>query len=126
MTLKRYLKERVTLEYPEFEDVTDLGCVKVDSPSKEHLKICNKVERSYCSCSYLTGAYYITIDNYLGKYKIGKRITLNKRFFYPAIFGLFSILSIAIFQNLMRIEQPQPFETPIEPITIPIPINKIN
>jgi hypothetical protein len=30
---KRYLEERIQLEYPGFSDVTDLGFVKTDSPS---------------------------------------------------------------------------------------------
>jgi hypothetical protein len=67
----RYLKERITYEYPGFKIATR-NYPKVDSPDERCLYACLGYENSYCSFS--NASYYITIDNFLGKYQLIKLI----------------------------------------------------
>jgi hypothetical protein len=67
----RYLKERITYEYPGFKIATR-NYPKVDSPDERCLYACLGYEDSYCSFS--NASYYITINNFLGKYQLIKLI----------------------------------------------------
>jgi hypothetical protein len=67
----RYLKERVAYEYPGFE-INLQNYAKVNSPDESYLYACLGYEGSYCSSN--NQCYYITIDNFLGKYQLIKRI----------------------------------------------------
>jgi hypothetical protein len=68
---ERYLQERVALDYPGF--MVNSGTYrKVDSPSESCLYACLGYENAYCSSDYKN--YYITIDNFLGKYQLIKLI----------------------------------------------------
>jgi hypothetical protein len=67
----RYLQERITYDYPGFEIATR-NYPKVDSPDESCLYACLGYEGSYCSSNHKN--YYITIDNFLGKYQLIKLI----------------------------------------------------
>jgi hypothetical protein len=67
----RYLQERVAIDYPGFT-VNSGNYRKVDSPSESCLYACLGYENAYCSSDYKK--YYITIDNFLGKYQLIKLI----------------------------------------------------
>ena len=67
----RYLQERLAHDYPGFEIATR-NYPKVDSPDESCLYACLGYEGSYCS--FNNKNYYITIDNFLGKYQLIKLI----------------------------------------------------
>ncbi len=67
----RYLQERIAIDYPGFA-VNSGNYHKVDSPDENCLYACLGYEDSYCSSS--NGGYYVTIDNFLGKYQLIKPI----------------------------------------------------
>ncbi len=71
----RYVEERLKLELPGFLLPTDISIKKTDSPPAYCLKACIEIVGSYCSedC-WRDKEYYLTIDNYLGKHKIVKKI----------------------------------------------------
>jgi hypothetical protein len=118
----RYLKERLQSEYPGFKNVTELGFTKVDSPSKEQLKLCNQIEEAYCSYNYIGGTYNITIHDYLGKYTIAKKIGSTHQLI-PSIIkasiisGVVTIGMLVLFNNIMGSNYPQPS---IDPILVPV------
>jgi hypothetical protein len=66
-----YLTERLAHDYPGFE-INDRTYKKVDTPSASCFHACLEYEHAHCS-SYQEH-YYITIDNYLGKYQLIKLI----------------------------------------------------
>jgi hypothetical protein len=66
-----YLAERTARDYPGFT-VNDRKYQKVDTPSESCLYACLGYENAYCSSNNKT--YYITIDNFLGKYQLIKPI----------------------------------------------------
>ena len=67
----RYLQERIAYEYPGFE-INLRNYPKVNSPDESCLYACLGYENAYCSSN--NASYYITIDNYLGKYQLIKPI----------------------------------------------------
>jgi hypothetical protein len=67
----RYLQERIAVDYPGFT-VNPRNYPKVDSPDESCLYACLGYEGSYCSSN--NKSYYITIDNFLGKYQLIKQI----------------------------------------------------
>jgi hypothetical protein len=67
-----YLAERVTRDYPGFK-VNDRKYKRVDTPSESCLYACLGYENAYCSSN--NNNYYITIDNFLGKYQLIKIIS---------------------------------------------------
>lgn len=69
-----YLVERVAHDYPGFK-VSDRKYRKVDTPSESCLYTCLGYENAYCSSNNQN--YYITIDNFLGKYQLIKPITIS-------------------------------------------------
>ncbi|PSB44621.1 hypothetical protein [Chamaesiphon polymorphus] len=66
-----YLAERVSRDYPGFK-VNDRKYKKVDTPTESCLYACLGYEHAYCSSN--NNNYYITIDNFLGKYQLIKPI----------------------------------------------------
>lgn len=66
-----YLAERVARDYPGFK-VNDRQYKKVDTPNETCLYTCLGYENAYCSSNNKN--YYITIDNFLGKYQLIKPI----------------------------------------------------
>jgi hypothetical protein len=66
-----YLAERVARDYPGFK-VNDRHYKRVDTPSEHCLYACLGYENAYCSSNNKN--YYITIDNFLGKYQLIKPI----------------------------------------------------
>ncbi len=66
-----YLAARLAHDYPGFE-INDLKYIKVDTPSASCLYACFEYEHAHCSA--YQEHYYITIDNYLGKYQLIKPI----------------------------------------------------
>ena len=66
-----YLAARLAYDYPGFE-INDRKYIKVDTPSASCLHAC--LEYEYAHCSAYQDRYYITIDNYLGKYQLVKSI----------------------------------------------------
>jgi hypothetical protein len=67
-----YLAERIARDYPGFK-VNDRQYKKVDTPSESCLYACLGYENAYCSSNNKN--YYITIDNFLGKYQLIKPIS---------------------------------------------------
>jgi hypothetical protein len=67
----RYLQERVAYEYPGFE-INLRNYAKVNSPEESCLFACWGYEGSYCSSHNQN--YYVTIDNFLGRYQLIKPI----------------------------------------------------
>jgi len=67
-----YLAERVARDYPGFK-VNDRKYKRVDTPSESCLYTCLGYENAYCSSN--NNSYYITIDNFLGKYQLIKIIS---------------------------------------------------
>ena len=67
----RYLQERIAHEYSGFE-INPRNYSKVNSPDESCLYACLGYEDAYCSSN--NASYYITIDNYLGKYQLIKLI----------------------------------------------------
>jgi hypothetical protein len=67
-----YLAERVARDYPGFK-VNDRKYKRVDTPSESCLYACLGYEHAYCSSN--NNHYYITIDNFLGKYQLIKPIS---------------------------------------------------
>ena len=67
-----YLAERIARDYPGF-NVNDRKYKKVDTPSESCLYACLGYENAYCSSNNKN--YYITIDNFLGKYQLIKPIS---------------------------------------------------
>jgi hypothetical protein len=67
----RYLQERIAIDYPGFT-VNAGNYRKVDSPDETCLYACLGYEDSYCSSR--NKGYYVTIDNFLGKYQLIKPI----------------------------------------------------
>lgn len=66
-----YLAERLAVEYPSFT-INDRKYRKVDTPNQRCFDACSHYE--YAHCSVDRENYYITIDNYLGKYQLIKFI----------------------------------------------------
>lgn len=66
-----YLAERIARDYPGFK-VNDRKYKRVDTPSESCLYACLGYENAYCSSHNRN--YYITIDNFLGKYQLIKQI----------------------------------------------------
>jgi hypothetical protein len=71
----RYMQERIAHDYPGFEIATR-NYPKVDSPDESCLYACLGYEGSYCSSNNKN--YYITIDNFLGKYQLVKLIDASR------------------------------------------------
>jgi hypothetical protein len=67
-----YLAERLAHNYPGFK-INDLKYKKVDTPRERCLDACLEYEHSHCSVDR-ADYYYITIDNYLGRYQLIKLI----------------------------------------------------
>ena len=67
-----YLAERIARDYPGF-NVNDCKYKKVDTSSESCLYTCLGYENAYCSSNRKN--YYITIDNFLGKYQLIKPIS---------------------------------------------------
>ncbi|WP_373545339.1 hypothetical protein [Chamaesiphon sp.] len=71
----RYVEERLNLELPGFLLPTNISIEKTDSPPAYCLRACSGVVDSYCSKNYWDHKdYYLTVDNYLGKHTIVKKI----------------------------------------------------
>jgi hypothetical protein len=70
-----YLAERLARDYPGFTAKEWGKYKKVDTPNERCLYACSSYEHSYCSIDKEN--YYITIDNYLGKYQLVKLIDPN-------------------------------------------------
>ena len=70
-----YLAERLDRDYPGFIAKTFDKYKKVDTPNENCLYACSSYQHAYCSIDKEN--YYITIDNYLGKYQLVKRIDPN-------------------------------------------------
>jgi hypothetical protein len=70
-----YLAERLACDYPGFTVYDWNRNKKIDTPSEICLYACSGYEHSYCSIDKEN--YYITIDNYLGKYQLVKLIDPN-------------------------------------------------
>ena len=70
-----YLAERFACDYPGFTVYDWNRNKKIDTPSEICLYACSGYEHSYCSIDKEN--YYITIDNYLGKYQLVKLIDPN-------------------------------------------------
>lgn len=70
-----YLAERLPRDYPGFTIHEWSKYKKVDTPNEKCLHACLGYEYSYCSIDKKN--YYITIDNYLGKYQLVKFIDPN-------------------------------------------------
>ncbi|WP_373539772.1 hypothetical protein [Chamaesiphon sp.] len=68
-----YLAERVARDYPGFK-VNDRQYKRIDTPSERCLYACLGYENAYCSSN--NSSYYITIDNFLGKYQLIKIISV--------------------------------------------------
>ena len=72
-----YLQERVARDYPGFK-VNKSKYQKVDTPNEWCLDACLGYENAHCSFDYdyyhKYTSYYITIDNFLGKYQLIKQI----------------------------------------------------
>jgi hypothetical protein len=66
-----YLAERISCDYPGFK-VNARKYKKVDTPNESCLYVCLGYENAYCSSN--NSSYYITIDNFLGKYQLIKPI----------------------------------------------------
>ncbi len=66
-----YLTERLAQDYPSFK-INDRKYIKVDTPNENCLYACLGYENAYCSSNNKN--YYITIDNFLGKYQLIKPI----------------------------------------------------
>jgi hypothetical protein len=64
-----YLAERIARDHPGFT-VNDRKYKKVDTPTEACLYACLGYENAYCSSN--NHSYYITIDNFLGKYQLIK------------------------------------------------------
>jgi hypothetical protein len=69
-----YLAQRLAYDYPGFK-INDRIYKKVDTPGERCLHAC--LEYEYAHCSLDRGNYYITVDNYLGKYQLIKLIDLT-------------------------------------------------
>ena len=67
-----YLAERIARDHPGFT-VNDRKYKKVDTPTESCLYACLGYENAYCSSN--NNSYYITIDNFLGKYQLIKPIS---------------------------------------------------
>jgi hypothetical protein len=67
----RYLQERIAYDYPGFE-INERNYPKVDSPDEICFDACLGYEDAYCSSN--NNSYYITLDNFLGKYQLIKTI----------------------------------------------------
>ena len=67
-----YLSERIARDYPGF-NANDRKYKKVDTPSESCLYACLGYENAYCLSNNKN--YYITIDNFLGKYQLIKPIS---------------------------------------------------
>jgi hypothetical protein len=66
-----YLAERLACDYPGFM-INDRKYPRVDTPDLRCFQACTRYEYAHCSSN---GAnYYITIDDYLGKYQLIKLI----------------------------------------------------
>ncbi|MCY7337776.1 MAG: hypothetical protein LH613_16445 [Chamaesiphon sp.] len=70
-----YLAERLPCDYPGFTIHGWSKYKKVDTPNQRCLYACLDYKYSYCSLD--KEDYYITIDNYLGKYQLAKFIDPN-------------------------------------------------
>ncbi|WP_157259998.1 hypothetical protein [Chamaesiphon minutus] len=66
-----YLAERLAFEYPGFV-INELKYSRVDTPNERCFHACANYEYAHCSADREN--YYITIDNYLGKYQLIKLI----------------------------------------------------
>ena len=69
-----YLAQRLAIDYPGFK-INDRFYKKVDTPSEKCFLAC--LEYEYAHCSSDRGSYYITVDNYLGKYQLIKLIDIS-------------------------------------------------
>ena len=67
-----YLAERIARDHPGFK-ANDRKYKKVDTPTEACLYACLGYENAYCSSNNKN--YYITIDNFLGKYQLIKPIS---------------------------------------------------
>jgi hypothetical protein len=78
---QRYVEERLEVEHPGFREVAGSDYQRADSPPEFCLKACLAEDGSYCSQKpYCSDVYYITIDNYLGKHQIVKKIDMSLKF----------------------------------------------
>ncbi len=68
-----YLAERVVRDHPGFTVNDRSKYKKVDTPTESCLYACLGYEHAYCSSN--NNSYYITIDNFLGKYQLIKPIS---------------------------------------------------
>ncbi|NJR32813.1 MAG: hypothetical protein HC778_08450 [Chamaesiphon sp. CSU_1_12] len=66
-----YLAERLAFDYPGFM-INDRKYPRVDTPSARCLEACSGYKYAHCSSDREN--YYITIDDYLGKYQLIKLI----------------------------------------------------
>ena len=69
-----YLAQRLATDYPGFK-INDRTYKKVDTPGERCFYACSEYEYAHCSSD--RGNYYITVDNYLGKYQLIKLIDLS-------------------------------------------------
>jgi hypothetical protein len=66
-----YLAERLACDYPGFI-INDRKYPRVDTPDRRCFQACARYEYAHCSANGEN--YYITIDDYLGKYQLIKLI----------------------------------------------------
>jgi len=69
-----YLEERLAHEYPDFK-MNSGKYKKVDTPKEKCLQACLGYKYAHCSSS--KDDYYITVDNFLGKYQLIKLIDFS-------------------------------------------------
>jgi hypothetical protein len=62
-----YMAQRLAVDYPGFT-INDRKYPRVDTPSARCLQACSNYEHAHCSSDREN--YYITIDDYLGKYQL--------------------------------------------------------
>ena len=71
----RYVRERLAIEYPGFARINKSVYQRADSPPEFCLQACLNEDGSYCSeKKYYSNTYYLTIDDYLSKHQIVKKI----------------------------------------------------
>ena len=71
----RYVRERLAIEHPGFVLADKSDYKRADSPPEYCLQACLSENSYYCSeKKYFSDAYFLTIDDYLGKHQIVKEI----------------------------------------------------
>jgi hypothetical protein len=73
----KYVLERLKIDYPDFNLISDRRIKKADTPPIGYLEKYGSIEGSYCGVHYISDdRYYIVIDKYLGEHQIAKQIEI--------------------------------------------------